>query len=184
MAQPYVTGPAHMYVQSGGSPVYLGTAERTPRIEVRPGQIPVMNDIGGPVVPFDMMYSGEEAFISADLTRWNNSVLQTILGRPIVGSPPGADSFGSIGTIISYEGMGFVFYIVFPYSSKPAYSTQEAGYRFFSCYVIGPDDHYSLGTNPRKIHLAIHALRVYDPASQSLSLFDFNVADAQAIPVN
>src|SRR5579859_623880 len=91
MATPFVTGPAHMFVgttrvtngvpQGAGVVFYLGTSEGSPDIDIKPVYEPVYNDLSGST-PFDLSYMGEEAYITADLTRWNEAVYAAIQARP------------------------------------------------------------------------------------------------------
>jgi hypothetical protein len=155
----------------GGQPKYLGTAERAPRIRVRPAWHPVFNDIGGDQIPFDVQYMGEEAFISADLTRWDEEVYKSIAHR--LGNVRGADNNEAVGTLMLLEGKTHEVYVKFPYTSKAAFAGMPQGYHFVACILEGPDELDPLGTVARKINLMWHAIRKY--AGGHWTLYDHEV---------
>ncbi len=189
MAQPYVTGPCHIAVAFGlratnrfGTPLYLGTAERSPRIQIRPTWTPLFNDIGGSQIPFDMAYEGDEAFISADLTRWNEGIYALLAARtnnPANQLGRGTNINGDLGTLMITENVANILLLQFPYSTLKAatYGTQPAGYRFLRTWLEGPDDLDPLGTQPRKIRLVFRALRAFSITSNgpNFGLYDHNM---------
>src|SRR5438105_3720161 len=118
MAKPYVTGPCAIYCGIGAlyAPIFLGHSERGVRIRIAPEYEPVHNDLGGRV-PIDWLYEGETAIISADLTRFNEAVYELIAARPrtsTLGSVPGVNVPGDIGTMMITEGFAYPLWLVFP----------------------------------------------------------------------
>lgn len=205
MAQPYVTGPALLYVgvtssSPGGTSnkaVFLGTAEQSPVIEIRPDYEPVFNDLRGSKKPFDLAFEGEEAFTFADLTRWNESVYAALAARPRAVSALGAGGAvagglglaptrgvniaGDIGTLQLTENQSFTLWVVFPYASKPAMASMPAGYRFPFTVFEGPDLLKPLGTRPRKIHVVFHHMAGFNPATGAFFTYDTNTAGLPGI---
>lgn len=171
MAQPFVTGAVYLaYTFRGGSnntlngqTLFIGTAERSPQIQIRKSWMPLFNDLGGPSIPFDMSYAGEEAFISADITRWNESVYASLTAGPFNLGNRGFDINGDIGTLMMTENAAGALTLVFPYTSlKPlTYGTQPFGYYFRRAWLEGPDILDPLGTQPRKTRLVWRALREF-----------------------
>jgi hypothetical protein len=178
MAQPYVTGPAHLLLATGAldaeipvsmadpaagavdaSEHYLGTAEHTPRIVVAGKFIPIFISALSRVVPSDSAFAGEEGFIFADLTRWNEDVYQLAASRPShsEGSKPGQWDVTEVGVLTNSQ-PALQLMVLFPYADKPAYAGMPRGYLFPHVESMGPDDLFSLGVNPRKTHVAFHAL--------------------------
>lgn len=163
MAKPYVTGPCHLFLGVGpsGAAIYLGTAERTPEIQIRPSWSPVFNSIAGEV-PFDWLFEGEEAFLTADLTRWNEPVYAASASRPNAGATRGRNIPGDLGTLMISEGFAYQLWALFPYSIlKPAFSDQQQGFRFPAAFLEGPDSLSGLGTINRRNRLMFHAGRAY-----------------------
>jgi hypothetical protein len=169
MAGQKVTGPAHIYCGVGPnkSPLYLGTAERYPKISIRPHFKPTFTDIGGDV-PFDMSFQGEEGFVSADISRWNEITYAIMAARPRHRHPlfPRGSTFnGDIGTLMLAEGAAYPIWVVFPYAAvnggKAAFADMPAGFRFVSSYLMGPDELEPLGTTPQKERLIWHCLRSF-----------------------
>jgi hypothetical protein len=160
MAQPFVTGPAHFMVDGS----YLGTTERTPQFLVRPAWVPVFNDLSGPVIPLDLLYAGEEAFIIGNFTRWDEAVIQRAVQRP-AGATLGLNEMTELGTLIIHEGKGHSLKLLFPYANKAGYSSMPGGIEFPVTVAYGPDDHNSLGINPKKVHLVFYAMRPFTGSS-------------------
>lgn len=190
MAQGYVRGPTHIYcgVGSGGAAVYLGTAERSPRISIRPSWSPYYNDIAGQKIPYDWGFDGEEAFVVSDMTRWNQSVLAALQARPrtvIGGSTPGLNVAGEIGSMMITEGLAVGLWLLFTYTSKAAYATQLAGYRFPATWLMGPDDLDNNNTGMAKVRMTWYAGRLgaVNVAGAGINwlLYDYNVAGLPAI---
>ena len=162
---------------------YLGTTERTPRIEIKAHWMPLFTDIQGPAVPTDMAFLGLEAFITADFTRWDNNVLRAILERGkrhelknTDDIQEGSYAFTSLGALLGQKRQFFVLWIQFPYSIFTKYNTQEKGFRFPATFILSPDDHYSLGTNPRKVRILFQAMRLMMKSdSTRFILFDHNM---------
>lgn len=187
MARQYVTGAAHIFVGVGAgySPVYLGTAERYPKIVLRPNYKPTFADQGGEV-PFDMSFQGEEGFVFADISRWNEATYAALAARPRPNGIRGSNAPGDVGTLLQAEGMTYPLWVYFPYFSKPAFAGMPAGYRFLSSYVAGPDELEPLGTTPRKIRLTWHCLRAYRiiQGRESFYLYDHNMSQLNASLIN
>ena len=206
MAQPYVTGPALIYVgvpnNTGGSSraFFLGTAEQSPVIEIRPDYEPVFNDLRGGKKPFDLSFQGEEAFTFADLTRWNENVYAALAARPrgatalalggalgvvagAAGVAPtrGLNIVGDIGTLQLTEGQNIVVWVVFPYASKAAMAGMPAGYRFPYSVFEGPDLLKPLGTKPRKIHIVFHHMAGYNASTGAFLTYDHNTSGLPGI---
>lgn len=194
MAQPYVSGPVHMYVGTsaappnnpfaGGGPVYLGTCESAPRIRLNPQFEPLMNDIGGSRLPYDYLYEDMDGMVFGDLTVWNYPVLSQLLSRPNwLKAAPGVGAFGDIGSLMATEGFTYNLWLQFPFFAKAAMAGAglPAGYHFLSAFLFGPDE-IDPGTKANKIHVQFQCMRALNTASGLFSLYDFNFAGVPAVP--
>lgn len=207
MAQPFVTGPCHIYcgVGSGLGPLYLGTCEAAPRIQMSPGWSPLMNDISGDQKPYDYLYQGQDAKVFGDLTVLNWPVLTIVQNRVPRGSPlPGLDPLGSVGTLMVTEGQAYPLWIHFPYGgatgSHAAMVTIPGGYHFFYAWLLGPDE-IDPGTKANKVHVQFHCQKgpvttivgptspqgiagatVLPTATGHFGLYDFNMTGIPAVP--
>lgn len=186
MAQVYCTGPALFYVQFPGesTPKFLGTAEREPSIDIRPAFSPVLNDLGGQRVPFDMIYDGEEAFVSGLINRFNESVYAQLAARPAhLAGRRGNNISGEIGTLMVQEGKAVTLWVQFPYVAKAAMlgGLMPAGYRFRAAYLEGPDALRPLGTTARKIGMMFHAIRIFSAVDGSFALYDHDMTGLPGI---
>ena len=153
--QPWVAGVTEILV--GPDDQTLGTAERYPRFSVRSGFVPYFNDVGGPVIPTDMLWAGKEVFIFADLNRWDEEVLEYI--RSITANSD-ALSWGAddVGSLMLHENLSIPVTLSFPYASKAAYAGMPNGYKFYNCWYEGPEEFSVLGTNPQKVHVVFHGI--------------------------
>lgn len=199
MAQPWVTGPGHMYVgiSGGNAPVYLGVCKTTPRINFTPRFSQVMSDTAGDQIPHDWIYSGKDANLFGDLTVWNWTTLLGVMARPnpvitgfVTGLPPGfgTDSAnltgvgqGSRGTLMVTEGWSYTLWVQFPYASKSAFGGfMPAGFRFPTSFLIGPDD-FDMGTKANEIRIAFH-MASKQAANGDWVLCDGNMTALPATP--
>jgi hypothetical protein len=135
-----------------------------------------MNDIAGPRIAFDQMYAGEEGMVSADLTRWNEPVYQSISSRPDpIAGARGTDRNLYRGTMMLHENVAYDLWVQYPASALAAYATLPAGYHFFKAFLEGPDQ-LSPGVRPYKVRTIFHCLAFYSPADGNFSLYDHNMA--------
>ncbi len=193
MAISYVCGPVSIWVGigSGGTPVFLGHAERTPSIQIRPQFSPVFSDLAGQRVPLDYLYDGEEAMVSVDLTRYNEAVYAGIASRPVPNLTRGLDSPGEIGTLIGLEGMAFQLWLNFPYSTKAVFTANAmpAGYHFWQTFLEGPDGLDGLGTTNRRLRLNFHCMRYLGPETNAFgagrfTLYDHDMSAVASLPID
>jgi len=143
-------------------PVFLGTAETPPTIEIIASWDAVETDNGGTEQPSERLTEGEEALIAADFTRFNELVYEVLAARSqtnaFAGSFPG---WGQIGKAVALEGLTLPLWVVFPYSGKPVYGLagQPFGYRFYRTVLESPD-RLRVGSTPRVTSLRFRAQRL------------------------
>lgn len=87
------SGPIHLFCRfrGGTTGLYMGTAVASPEPEHEKHRIPIMNDIGGRSVPFQVVKDGEDAIVMATLNRFNYLLLQSIRALDS-GSAPGGNA--------------------------------------------------------------------------------------------
>lgn len=170
-----VTGPGHMFVGLGPNktPVYLGTAQITPRIEIRPSYSPYYNSVFSPSVPMDWLYQGEQGYLYADLNRKVDAVYEQMLARPTYTSPARrfANIEGDLGAMQIQEGKTYPFWIQFPYANKITMSHLRKGLRFYNAIPIGPDSYDNINVQDMVNRLILQ----FTP---SLSVGVFNMTKA------
>jgi hypothetical protein len=202
MAQIFTSGPCPIYVGGGASatPLFLGHAEKFPRIALRPRFSDVFCDLSGQSVAYDVSYDGEDATVTADIVRWNEAAYTIIADRAKTNTAAatnrGTNGFGEIGTMMMTEGVGYPLYLIFPFTAKPAYASQPRGYRFWCSFLQGPDD-FELGSTARKLRLSWRCIRQIRPASGAttavgadnfggalqVTLYDNDVSACNGVPV-
>lgn len=199
MAIPMVSGPANFYVArqaafpyaypaSKATIYFLGTCEQPPTLQLNPQWEPVMNDVGGSLLPIDYSYQGEDGLISGTLNKWNELIYTFISSHGLAqgGTARGTELWSDIGTLSQVEGISLQVWIQFPYASKTPYAAQgmPGGYHFKSCrlagHVIGP------GTRAGRRQLILHADRsLSESATASLSvnsLYDNTMTYIPTVP--
>jgi hypothetical protein len=177
MAQLWTTGPAFLYVGINGltnrGPVFVGTDEDGPTIEIGPRYQEVKNDIGGDEA-MDDSYQGRSATIDYNLNRWEEVAIAALeQTNPFSNSLRGTDDPGDVGSLMITEGKAFSLWVVFPYAvtspiaaiAKAAMLGMPAGYHFYAT-ILTTDNHTRLGTKPRRLRFGFKARRLYKQWNQ------------------
>lgn len=182
MSQPYSTGPCFCSVNPGRDRAfYLGTPERPADMDLRPYYEDCMNDLAGSKIQFDIMYVGQDAMITFDLTVWNADTLEACKSFALPGiGTPGTDAALDRGTLMLTEERSYELWIDYPRSLLPAMSTLVRGYHFFNVYLMGPHK-MNPGVKPYKERCIFHALGKYDFGTRRFSVYDHDM-DGQATP--
>lgn len=167
MSQFWCTGPVQIWagVGFGSAPMFVGYTERQPEILVRPYWTTVLCDFFGQNSPADLIYDGEDALLTAEVTKFNENVYSIMADRAVARNgvaARGHNTPGEIGTLVVQEQVAFTLWFRFPYSAKAAMAGMPAGYRWPWVTLEGPDRLTGLGTVNRKILLSWHALRNLD----------------------
>ncbi len=198
MSTPQCSGPAFIYIARlapGTVPTtaqlyFLGTCEQPPTMQFNPQWEPIMNDIGGSLLPIDYSYQGEDGLVSGTLNKWNETVYLRLASHGLAQgvAARGSELWSDIGTISQVEGITFETWMHFPYSAaKTVYGTTNfmpAGYRFLACrlagHVIRP------GTRANRRQLIFHADRAYLPSAtpslNGFSLYDHLMTTTTTFP--
>lgn len=188
-----MSGPANTYISASPlaivgppapvAPIYLGVAEVTPKITVRPHFQGVFSDIGGPDIPHDWMFTGRDGMSTLDLTVYNWPVLLRSMQRPNNNLAAAflTDLAGSIGALMNTEGFSYQVWFQFPYSTKPAFAGMIPGLRFPTSWLFGPEE-FDMGTKPNKIHLQFYHARSLNQSTGDWLLGDINMAGIPAVP--
>lgn len=157
MAQPHCTGAVEIYAAGpSGGPLHIGTGERAPRRRMVRHFSPVMNDLGGSAVPFDVTYQGKEAFVFVRLTRFNYANLLTIYDA-FAESKGGEDDQSEIGTLMITESKIGQLWLSYPYAGRMP--GMPGGYHFLAA-VLDTDEEQP-GTEAEYVDLAWHCIRKY-----------------------
>jgi len=159
-------------------PVYLGTAEECPRVEIVRGWLPWYDDEQGTTLPADELYEAEESWVTADLTRYNETVyaaIAAVISRAALGGGSRGMNFPSdVGTSMVYEGFTYPLILQFPYVGKPIFAVRglPAGYRYFNATLAGPDRLETMGSQARKTRLVWRCREYLDLDSGAMALYD------------
>src|SRR5215468_4185309 len=124
---PQTTGAVEIFagVGPGRSHLFLGWGKTSPRFQRRYGYLPFFTDLGGPAIPMDEVFAGQEAYISVDLNFFRADTLGRVESVPNPGGSGALGNvFGDIGTLMVWEGMAYALTLVFPYFFKAAWKAQ------------------------------------------------------------
>ncbi len=161
-----VAGPATMLVLAGlgaagdagvgggRTPSILGTAIRTPVIEILPEWTPAYADTTGRRVPFDELRDAEHALIRADLNMFDRAVYATIAGK--AGSSAG--TINNIGAMFHLEGYSVTVTVQLPYL--------KTAYTFPACTLTNPERLDDLAATAMILGVIFHA--VIKPGTKTL----------------
>jgi hypothetical protein len=157
-------------------PVYLGSAEETPTINIERSFRPWYDDEMGNTNPADDLYDGDSAVVSADVNRWNEPVyafIASLVNRAPLGGVRGLNLAQEIGTSMTMEGFSYPLWVQFPFAAKPAMA--QGGlpfcYRFFNAHLTN-DRLEPLNNEPRKTRLIWQCRRILDVVSGVAALYD------------
>lgn len=205
MANPFSTGPVEIYVcprtgvatsgyggglidlltyPSPGAMYFLGYCEKAPRVLINPKWIPLLSDLNGGQVPFDVSCAVSDAMISMTLTVWNEQVY-----KPLVATPRGFSSTrgfwaaADVGRLMLHEAYATAVWCYFPYSTLKPFGAaffQPAGYHFIATWPTGEE--IESGSKLSKRLLQLYAVPVYNPTNGTWTLYDHTMTHIPAIP--
>ena len=169
------------------TPVFLGVCEVSPDITFYPAYVPYHRESAGRTHPAERIWDGEEASVTAELTRYNEFVYALVASHAangilaVPGWPRGQDADGGVGTLVGTEGHGLPLWVVLPYAAKPQFAAagMPPCYRF---YCAALDGHHAgpLSTSPRKLMLSWTCQRLESPLTGAYLLYDHSV---QGLPL-
>lgn len=194
MAQTFCTGPVHIAFGTGSTgitppatSVYYGTTRSGPDINEEPSYFNVMNDLGGPNLPFDRGYAGSEHTITLEMTRWDGTVDATFDTTPTplpLGALTGAEAANARGALVSkLSGIQLLMLLSNGGVVLPADSLMIRWRRYFQTVCVGPNkpiwgnkenmrvrifksQNVFLGVNVT--NLSLPAFRLFDEATGAL----------------
>lgn len=183
-------GPIHLFSRFRTNPTsfyYLGTCVAAPEPEGEKFKIPVMNDIGGRSVPFQLVQDGELWYVVATMNRFNYNLWQSIRAleagplaglptTPLSGNPAvGGESQGARGTLsigISDWELITLNEYANTVSSGVFDGTSDlpSGRLYYSCNLRKYKES-TVGTRVQEIAVAVECQNVYQTASRSFRLY-------------
>lgn len=173
-------GPA----QNFGSPVYLGTCVVAPEPEEEQFKIPVMNDLGGRSVPFQLVQDGEKARLNATLNRFDLDVARLLRAQSsglFTVDGIGAETPIARGTLVIGVS-DFEFILKNRYFGQPvAGGLVPQGRRYFSANCQAYKES-TAGTRVLEIAFQLDFENVYNISTGAFSLYTENLSDLTLIP--
>lgn len=149
---------------------FLGFSRDGIDIDFDPNYAPYVVDYGGSV-PTDYSYQGCAATVSMELPSWDESVYAILAAYAETGLnvPRGTEAFGSIGTLMGFEGAAVEMWLPFPYQAKTAYAQMVKGYHMRSVF-IDRDSLPKRGARPATLNLTFRCIRALSNTNPSGTL--------------
>lgn len=170
MSQPYVAGPAEIYVHDSSQWLFLGYSESGVRLQWTRFWEDYFSDKAGTKMPADKQMMGLGAMLSVDLTSYNHTVLNTAR-RVITGRAFGAGVAGDVGAMMIHGGHTRRLNIRQPYAANQSlYPGMPENLHFYHSIML--DESETMGTK-RKIHSLVWELMCYvNPCTGAWVFFD------------
>lgn len=166
-------GPRHLFARGRANPLglYLGTCIVAPEPESEFFKIPVMNDLGGRSVPFQLIQDGEKDVVVAVMNRFNLPLLRAMRAVAGGGSALGSESGYARGTLVLGVN-DFELIIVNGYAGTAASATidLEAGRRYYSANLMKYKES-TAGTRVLDVALAFECHNLFDKGTRGFGLF-------------
>ena len=169
----HVNGPCQIFVGVGESQAltWLGYTEDAVQLTLASSFEDVHADFGGPRVPVDVQWMGEQAFISMTLIKYHETVLQQCVARLPAGTP-GAAASNTVGSLMQTEGIAYPIFIYSTYSTKTVYTAPA----MVPCYLFGAGwlhDNFDvpLGVTTKKPRCIFRAIPVWNTSTLSNVLY-------------
>lgn len=176
-ANVFTPGPIDHYVQVAGqsTPLYLGTAVLAPDQEAEDFKIPILNDLGGRSVPFQLVQDGEQWIVSTTMNRFDMAVANLIRALPSRGPGEGlalgSESGRARGTLVIGVN-DFQLILVNTYAGTPSAGTAPAelprARGFYSATILKYGESPK-GSRVQEISFIIQCNNVFNPITRGFS---------------
>lgn len=179
----FVSGPTSISVGTGvaGALEFLGFSEGGISVEFNAEFDDVLCDIGGGKLPTDVIFQGMDAFIRAEVSNYDETVMTSLLARVFSGGS-GSIPAGTMGSLMNAQSQSQRLLLMSPYSSLTAFSTMIPAYNFLSTYLVGSAS-VELGTKVKKWRLVWRAIPIWTVSAglSSGTLWNESVTGAPVI---
>lgn len=128
-----------------------------------------MTDLSGTQVPFDTQFMAQDALIHADLTKFNENVMQ-LVQTAISGGTLGAGSTTAIGSLMVAESNAYRLLLYPPYLAK-TFETDMPAYNFLEAYLVDSND-IEISSGVKKVRCVWRAIPQWNEASGGWTLFN------------
>lgn len=164
----------------GGSTAKMfATGKNGVEIEPRPAYVPLMNDLAGPVVPFDQCQVGADYIVSFVATIWDEAMHKTISSLTGGGSPQGKEAPLDRGSLMLHEGLVYPLWVTYPMAGTLAYPDLPPCYHFFAAMIISPK-RMSPGVKPYEVQFTFHCMPVYQAGGGGFIAYDDDMSGVTA----
>ena len=187
----FTPGPLHHFVSFpqgssiGIGPFYLGTCVLAPKPSAEKFKIPVLNDLGGRSVPFQLVKDGEEWMVMSTLNRFDLNVARAIRAIDGGGAAVGSESGYARGTLVIGVS-DFQLCILNGYAGNvaaggaAAQGILNAGRTFLSATTVKYEESTE-GTRVLELAFAFKCENVFNPVTRGFSCYTEVIPNAAAL---
>lgn len=177
----FTPGPRHLFARFRNNSLgfYLGTCVTAPKPKATYHSLPVLNDLGGRSVPFQVVQDGENHVVLATLNRFDYGVIDTIRalrnGQAAGVGAAGQEAGVARGTLMLGVS-DFELIVVNGYFNSTGAGAGNAplilpaGRRYYSSNLLA-DEESTEGTRVLEVALAIACENVYIPSTRGFALY-------------
>lgn len=174
MSQGFVPGPCQVFVGTGTSKAweFLGLSEDGVQLQLLSSFEDIYNDAGGPMVPIDVQWMGEQAYMSMTMNKYNESVLQKCAARRVgTGIVPGACEVNGLGSLMIAEGFAYPILLLFPYRAKTFQNNVIVPCYNFSAGWLQDDFSIPLSVRLKRPRVIFRAIPLWDTLTLQYVLY-------------
>lgn len=172
----FTPGPIHHFAILRTAPTtvrYLGTAVLAPEPEGEKFKLPVMNDLAGRSVPFQLIQDGESWMVMTTLNRFDAALLRDIRALESGGAGLGQESGLARGTLnIGVSDWSLI--LLNGYASTAAAGTNpadlEVGKQWFTCNIRKYKES-TVGTRVKEVAMIIDCQNLYIPSTRGFKCY-------------
>lgn len=182
-------GPIHLFsrFRNNSTAFYLGTCVAAPEPEHEQFDIPIMNDIGGRSVPFQIIQDGELAYVSATLNRFDWRLLQSLRALPSQaansittspntgGNPNAGQEFAGARGTLALGINDWQLVLLYQYAgtiSAGSFTNSDNDLpfgRIYSSVRIKKYKESTVGTRVMEVAMILECHNIYDPVTRSFA---------------
>jgi len=182
----FTPGPIHHFVifRNQPQPIYLGTAVAAPESECEKFRIPIMNDLSGRNVPFQMVKDGEIWTITTTMNRFDYPIVRSLMALDGAGAPLGSETGYARGTFI-FGVSDFQLILLNSYAGTlaaglPLPGDLAVGRQFFTCNIRKYKES-TVGTRVVEIAMILDCENLFIPGARGFQCYTENFSAAQLL---
>lgn len=182
-------GPIHHFAvfRDQSTVFYMGTAVLAPEQEGEKFKIPVLNDMGGRSVPFQLIQDGEYWMVQTTMNRFDQQVTRKIRSLEGAGAPLGQEGLSARGRLVlGISDWSLILLNEYAAIGNPIASANPElnPMRCFFSANMRMYKESTVGTRVLEVAMAIECQNLFNPANRGFKLYAENQADSAPLNIN